>query len=334
MESLGFPVETIVIFFVVTLLSIYFDLRAHKRSQEISITDAALWSLFWIGLALCYYGYLWVRFGEKWANLFLTGYLLEESLSVDNMMVFILIFASFSIKGALQHRILYLGILGAIVFRAIFVTAGTALFAIGPWVQLVFALIVGWSAWKMLTANNNHAEITDYSDHWSVRFVQRVFPIFPRLHGNRLFVDRAIVEQRRREDPSIHVEHEGRVYATPAFLCLMVVETSDIVFSFDSVPAVIAVTQEPLLVYSAVIFAILGLRSLYFVLAALTRYLAYLQKAVIVLLFFIAGKLTIHATNHLWDWPGFVISSDTSLTVVIGCLSVGVLASLLFPKAD
>ncbi|MBK1731877.1 TerC/Alx family metal homeostasis membrane protein [Thiococcus pfennigii] len=332
MAHFGFPLETILIFFAVIGLSVFMDLFAHRRTQEISVLDASLWTGFWVALALAFYGYLWVRFDREWADLYLAGFALEKSLSIDNLMVFMAIFASFGIKGALQHRILYWGIIGALVFRAIFVAAGTSLFLLTPWVGLLFAAVVAWSGWKMLTADKSDEAIHDYSDHWSVRLAEKVVPIFPRLHAERFFVTRMIAKDLVKADPSLRLPRDAALFATPAFLCLLTIETSDVMFAFDSVPAVIAVTQEPLLVYAAMIFAILGLRSLYFVLAALTRYLVHLEKAVIALLFFIAFKLTLQSGEHLFGWDFLHISPTASLMVVIGTLTVGVVASFIWPE--
>lgn len=331
-QHFGFPVETIAIFFGVIALSVWADLFAHRKTKEISLKDAGLWSGFWVMLAVAFYGYLWVRFDKQWADLYLAGYALEKSLSVDNLMVFMAIFASFGIKGALQHRILYWGIIGALLFRAVFVGIGTGLFHAAPWVGFAFAAIVAWSGWKMLTAGGGDDEIHDYSDHWSVKMTEKVMPVFPRLHLERFFITRKIADDLAEADPTIRYAKGAARYATPAFLCLMAVETSDVMFAFDSVPAVIAVTQEPLLVYAAMIFAILGLRSLYFVLAALTRYLVHLEKAVIALLFFIAAKLTLQAGEHAFGWDFLHISPSVSLMVVIGALALGVVASLIWPE--
>ena len=332
MPHFGFPLEVILIFFSVVAISVYLDLVAHRNSTEITVGNAAKWSLFWISLALMFYGYLWVRFSREWADLYLAGYILEKSLSVDNLIVFMAIFASFGIKGVLQHRILYWGIIGALVFRAIFVIIGTGLFLASPWVGFIFAAFVIWSAIQMLkSSGDDNDEIEDYSNHWSVRMTGKVMPIITRLHLDRFFVrhDEVIAQSM-----TTAVTRTGRLYATPAFLCLMAIETSDIAFSFDSVPAVISVTQEPLLVYAAMIFAILGLRSLYFVLAALTKYLVHLEKSVIVLLFFIGGKMALQSWNHAISDTGFDISPTISLCIVMGTLAAGVLASLVFPQKD
>lgn len=333
MGHFGFPLEAILIFLAVVAISIYLDLFAHRRVEEISVRDAAKWSIIWVALALCFYVYLWLRFDKNWADLYLAGYALEKSLSVDNLMVFMAIFASFGIRSGLQHRILYWGIIGALVFRAIFVLVGTSLFYASPWVGFAFAALVAWSGVQMLKSGGEGEEIEDYSNHWSVRLTGKLMPIYTRLHLDRFFVrHEELFVGREEAEREKTVTRMGTVYATPAFLCLATIETSDLAFSFDSVPAVIAVTQEPLLVYAAMIFAILGLRSLYFVLAALTRYLVHLEKAVIALLFYIAAKMALQSWNHAIGDTGIHISPTASLMVVLGLLTAGVVASLIFPE--
>lgn len=327
MEHFGLPLEVVIIFFVVVLFSVYMDLVAHKNTPEITVKDATKWSLFWVSLGLAFYAYLWMRFSKEWADLYLAGYVLEKSLSIDNLMVFIAIFASFGIKSHLQHRILYWGIIGALVFRAIFVAIGTELFFASPWVGFVFAAFVAWSAIQMLKGSEEE-EVEDYSEHWSVRVTKKLMPIYTRLHGEKFFVKHEQIEN------TSSVTRKGIWYVTPAFLCLMAIETSDIAFSFDSVPAVISVTQEPLLVYAAMIFAILGLRSLYFVIAALNRYLIHLEKAVIALLFFIAAKMGLHSWNIVVGDTGFDFTPNQSLMIVLVTLALGVLASFVFPQKE
>lgn len=329
--AFGFPLETVLIFFLAIGLSVYLDLFAHRHTKEITVKDASLWSLFWIGLALTFYGYLWIRFDKEWADLYLAGYVLEKSLSVDNLMVFMAIFASFGIADKLQHRILYWGIIGALIFRAIFVVLGAGLFAASPYVGFLFAAFVIWSAVKMLQDNgDNDEEIEDYSHHWSVRWTGKLIPIYTKLFGERFMVKDAELNLQQKA----FITRQGLRYATPAFLCLMAIETSDIAFAFDSVPAVIAVTQEPLLVYAAMIFAILGLRSLYFILAALTKYLIHLEKAIIALLFFIGIKMGIQSWNHAINDTGIHISPNMSLFIVLGVLALGVIASFVFPEKE
>lgn len=327
----GFPLETLFIFFSALVGSVYLDLVAHRKTKEISVRDAALWSLFWIGLALAFYGYIWIRYDQEFASLYLAGYVLEKSLSIDNLMVFMAIFASFGIASHLQHRILYWGIIGALVFRAIFVAIGNGLFMLTPWIGFAFALFVLWSGWKMWRESqteSSHTEIENYAEHWSVRLTGKLFPIYQKLFGERFIVKHSELTETQLADTT----RKGIRYVTPAFLCLIAIEVSDLAFAFDSVPAVISVTQEPLLVYAAMIFAILGLRSLYFILAALTKYLVHLEKAVIVLLFFIGFKMAIQSWNHTVFDTGFHLSPNMSLFIVLGVLAAGVIASLLFPK--
>lgn len=329
MHHFGFPFEVLVVFFCAILFSIYIDLVSHRHSKEITVKNAALWSIFWISLALSFYFYLYFRFEPEWADLYLAGYVLEKSLSIDNLMAFVAIFTSFGIKDHLQHRILYWGILGALIFRAIFVVIGTGLFAASPWIGFIFAAFVLWSGWKMLRGgDDNEEEIEDYTHHWSVRLVGKMMPVFPKLLQEKFFVK----HNELNADQIVSVTRQGFRYATPAFLCLMAIETSDVAFAFDSVPAVIAVTQEPLLVYASMIFAILGLRSLYFILAALTKYLVHLEKAVIALLFFIGIKMGIQSWNHAVFDTGIHISANVSLYIVLGVLFIGVVASFIFPE--
>jgi len=208
------------------------------------------------------------------------------------------------------------------------------LLALGPWVEVVFAVIVGWTAVMMLKSGDDDDEIEDYSQHFAYRMVKRFYPIWPKLKGSAFVLSQKEVDAELAKPENADVQ-VGRVskaarYATPMLLCLAVVELSDVMFAFDSVPAVIAVSREPLIVYSAMMFAILGLRTLYFVLEGLKQYLVHLEKAVIVLLFFIAFKLGLNATEHFFH-HGYAIGATTSLYVVLGVLALGIIASLLFP---
>lgn len=322
--NFGFPAEAVTILAIAVIASVWLDLFAHRNSEEVSFTNAAGWSVFWILLALAFYGYLHVRFTPEAASLFLSGYVLEKALSIDNMMVFVAIFASFGIKGILQHRILYYGIAGALLFRAIFVAAGTALFGLSHWIELLFAAIVLWTGIKMFSGVSDEDVEEDYSNHWSVKLTRRFIPVMPRIIGKNFLVghDKA---KEVADEHGLQIPHKAKFYATPLFLCLICIEISDIIFSFDSVPAIIAVTKEPFLVYSAVIFAILGLRNLYFMLAAAAKYLIHLEKAVALVLIFIAIKLGSSAFGF------FHIHHEVSLIVVLSLILGGVFASLIFP---
>ena len=202
----------------------------------------------------------------------------------------------------------------------------------------------------MLNQKEEEEENEDYSDHLAYRWVHKFFPVFPRLYGHNFFLNAEEFAKAQANNPETHLElagedvkhpenshphamKKGQWVATPLFLCLAVIELSDVMFAFDSVPAVIAVSKEPLIVYSAMMFAILGLRTMYFVLEALKGYLVHLEKAVIVLLFFIAFKLALSSTNHMFH-HGWDISPNASLIVVLVVLAAGVAASLLFPEKE
>lgn len=350
MNHLGFPIETVIVFIVLSVGAIAIDLFAHRDDKPMSLKSASLWSIFWILVSLAFGVYLWVHHDSNTASLFFTGYALEKVLSVDNLFVMMAIFSWFKVPEGYRHRVLYWGIIGAIVFRLIFVAIGTGLLALGPYVELIFALIVAWSGWMMLKNKDDGEAVEDYSEHLAYRWVHKFFPVWPRLHGHHFFLNADELAKARAEHPDVHLElagedskhpeqshpqplRKGQWVATPLFLCLAIIELSDVMFAFDSVPAVIAVSREPLIVYSAMMFAILGLRTMYFVLEALKSYLVHLEKAVIALLFFIAFKLGLAATNHLFH-HGYEISPNASLLVVLVVLAIGVAASFVFPDKE
>jgi len=331
---LGFPTETVVVFVVMAAGAMFIDLFMHRHDKPISLKSASLWSIFWVMMAMAFAGFLYVHHGAEVASLFLTGYALEEVLSVDNLFVMMAIFAWFGVPDQYRHRVLYWGVIGAIVFRGIFVAIGTSLLSLGPYVEVVFALIVAWTAVMMLKRGEEQEEIEDYSQHLAYRAVKRFYPIWPKITGNAFLLSQKEVDAElakpENQDVMVGRVKKAKRYATPLLLCVAVVELSDVMFAFDSVPAIIAVTREPLIIYSAMMFAILGLRTLYFVLEALKQYLVHLEKAVIALLFFVAFKLGLNATDHFWH-HGYGIGATASLLVVLGVLAAGIVASLLFP---
>ena len=306
-------------FLAVIAVFLWIDLHAHKKDEPITLRNAAIWSCVWIALALAFGAYIGITHGLDDASLYLSGYFLEKSLSVDNLFVMMAIFSSFGIKGNYQHRILYYGILGALVLRMIFVAAGNTLVQLfGAYALAAFGLFVLWSAWKMWQQMRKPEEdIEDYSNHWSVKFTRRFLPVSTTLHGHDFFV----------KEPS---SSGGRAFwkATPLFLCLIIVELCDVMFAFDSIPAIIAITQDPFLVYTSNIFAILGLRSLYFLMAAAAKMLVHLEKAVIVILAYIGIKMLLGVTG-LVHIPPLV-----SLAVVLGLLVGGVVVSFIWPEKE
>jgi len=309
------------VFAVLVVGALVLDLHAHKQDRPISMRDAAVWSVFWIMLSLAFAVYVSVTHGKAQGMLFLTGYFLEKSLSVDNLFVFIAIFSSFAISAKLQHRVLYYGIIGAVIMRLLFVMLGTSFIALfGKWALTIFGIFVLWTAWKMWQSSRNEThELEDYSDHWSVRLTRKLFPVSPQLHGHDFFA---------RIDGVLHV--------TPLFLCLVAIEIADVMFAFDSVPAIFSIFAglpvpldlgtQTFLVYTSNIFAILGLRSLYFLLAAANRFLSRLEAAVIIILVFIGLKMLagVFTSVHL--------PPEASLAVVFGVLIGGIAASYIWPK--
>lgn len=330
--AIGFPPTTIAVFVSLVIIALAIDLLTHNKDKPVTLANASMWSIFWVAISLAFAGYLYVAHGAEVASLYVTGYALEKVLSVDNLFVFMAIFAWFKVPDGLRHRVLYWGIIGAIVFRMIFVAIGTGLLAFGPWVEILFAAIVGWTAIMMLKGDGDEEEEEDYSQHIAFRFANKLFPAWPHLHGHNFFVSRKEleVEIQKPQHKGMTLAAKGAWFATPLFLCVCVTEVSDVLFAFDSVPAVIAVSREPLIVYSAMMFAILGLRTMYFVLEALKHLLVHLEKSVIALLFFIAGKLALNATDHLFH-HGYSINPNTSLAIVLVVLALGIGASVIFP---
>ncbi|EPP19729.1 Integral membrane protein TerC [Vibrio fluvialis PG41] len=332
LAPLGFPLELITVLGIAVIASVALDLWGHRNSTEISVKDAGIWSVFWVGLALAFYGFLYVEYGKDYASLFLSGYALEKTLSVDNLMVFVAVFSAFGIKDSvLKHRILYWGIIGALVFRAIFIAAGSMLYSMGNWVELVFAAFILYAAYVMVFRDEDDEDI-DYEQHKAVRLVKKFFPVIPMLHGKSLFVNHETFEKLKETNPSLSGIKKAAYYATPAFLCLTVIELTDVAFSFDSVPAIIAITEDPILVYSAVIFAILGLRNLFFLLQAAVDKLSKLEAWVGLILLFIAAKLIISGLNKTFGLEIPKIDHSLSLYVVIGCIVCGIVHSLIADK--
>ena len=320
-----YTIWNIAVFAGLVVAALLLDLFAHKQDKAISMRDAALWSVFWIVLSLAFALYVGIGHGREQGMLFVTGYFLEKSLSVDNLFVFIAVFSSFSIRPEFQHRVLYYGIIGAIIMRMLFIGLGTSVIAMfGKWALTAFGIFVLWTAWKMWQqSKEEEREMEDYSDHWSIRMTKRLFPVSPKLDGHNFFT-----------------RINGILHVTPLFLCLITIEIADVMFAFDSVPAIFAVfagLKEPLplgtqtfLVYTSNIFAILGLRSLYFLLAAANRFLVHLEKAVIAILTFIGIKMLLGVVS-IGDFS-LHIPAEVSLTIVLGLLVVGVAASYIFPE--
>lgn len=331
---IGLETETVVIFIATVLVAMGIDMWAHRKEEPISLKAAMGWSFFWIAVGLSFGIFLTEHFNSEVASLYYAGYMFEMALSVDNLFVMMSIFAWFSVPEKFCHRVLFWGVFGAIVFRLIFVLIGASLFAMGPAVELVFAFVVALSGLMMLKGKDSEKE-EDLSKNFAYRAVRYFIPVYPKFIGHKFFASKAEIESEleKPENKGIILKRTGAYFCTPLFLCLVIIETTDVMFAFDSVPAVIAISREPLVVYSAMMLAVLGLRSMYFVLDAMRKYLVHLEKAVVILLFFIAIKLAGSASLHLFG-VGFDIDVYVSLMVIAVLLGLGVIASLIFPKKD
>jgi tellurite resistance protein TerC len=289
------------------ILLLIIDLSLFKKfSNNHSIKFALIESAVWIGLALAFNAWFAFSYGHELGIQFLTGYLVEKSLSVDNLFIILLIFASFKIPKAQQHRALFYGVLGAIVLRAFFIIAGAQLLNAFHWVLYIFGFILVITAFKFLKESDNKKEI---KENWSIRLIRKIYPTTNRLHGDHFFV---------RED--------NIKKATPLFLALIVIEVTDLVFAVDSIPAVFSVTQDAFVAFASNILAILGLRALYFVLADWVSKLRYLKPGLAAILGFIGIKMLIV------DF--YKIPSEYSLLVIFSILTTAGLSSWYAAKQD
>jgi tellurite resistance protein TerC len=296
------------IFGVVVLAMLALDLGVfHRRAHAVSVKEAATWSLIWIGLALAFNVFVYFEFGGDKALEFFQAYIIEKALSVDNLFVFLAAFSYFAVPTHLQHRVLFWGILGALITRGIFIALGAALLATFHWVMYVFGAILIITAIRLIFGPEDeiHPERNPV-----IKVFRRFVPTTTEYEGAHFFVKR-----------------DGRRLATPLLLVLVVIEASDVVFAVDSIPAVFAVTRDVFIVYTSNIFAIFGLRALTFLVASLVRRLAYLKPGLAAVLGFVGIKMILA--------DRFPISDVISLCVVAGILAVSAIASLLFgPKRE
>ncbi len=295
------------IFGVVVFTALFLDLFVfHRNPHKISLKEALLLSAFWIALGLAFGVFVYFDRGYDRAVEYFTGYLLEKALSLDNIFVFILIFSYFKIPEEYRHKVLFWGVLGAIVFRAIFIFAGLELIKHFHWVVYIFGVILIVSAIKLLTTEEKefHPEQT-----LVYRIAKRLIPLRPHNGDGRFFI-----------------KEGGRLYATPMFLALVFVESSDIMFAIDSVPAILAISKDPFVVYTSNIFAILGLRSLYFAAAGILPLFHYLHYGLSFILGFIGVKMLISEF--------YKIPVEVSLLLIGSAVFLSVVASLVVKKKE
>jgi tellurite resistance protein TerC len=289
--------------FVLAMLAIDLGIF-HRKAHKVSLREASAWSVVWISLALVFNLGVYYFWGTEKALEFLAGYLIEKSLSVDNIFVFLMIFSYFAVPDVYQHRVLFWGILGALIMRAIFIAVGAALLTRFHWTIYVFGGFLVFTGLRMLFAGEEklHPE-----NNPAVRLLRRIMQVTNDYHGQNFFV-----------------RIDGKLLATPLLLVLIVIETTDLLFAVDSIPAIFAVTSDPFIVYTSNVFAILGLRALYFLLAGIMDLFRFLKIGLSLVLIFVGGKMMI---MDVYEIPIYV-----SLLVVAGILTLSIVASLVIEK--
>jgi tellurite resistance protein TerC len=296
-------------FNIFIFLMLFLDLFVFNRRQHtIKVKEALLWTVFWMSLATIFCFGLWYFYGKEQALEFATGYLIEQSLSVDNLFVILMLFTFFRTPHAFQHKVLFWGILGAIFFRIIFILLGVTLIEKFHWLTYVLGTFLIFTSIKMIFEKDKEV---NPDNNIAIRLFNRVMPVTKFYEGAKFFT-----------------RHNSILHATPLFVVLIVVETTDIVFAVDSIPAILAISKNPFIVYSSNIFAVLGLRSLYFALAGVMELFHFLHYGLSVILLFIGAKILL-ATAHIWEMP-----IEFALGVVGGVLVLSVLLSIIFPEKD
>jgi len=294
-----------VIFIAFVLAMLALDLGVfHRKIHVVRPKEASIWVSVWVGLAFLFAGGLYLVYGHHVALTFLTGYVIEESLSIDNIFVMVLIFEYFKVPAICQHRVLFYGILGALVMRGLFIGLGTVLLARFHWVIYVFGAMLIVTGIRMALKQDEEFE---GDRNPVVRAARKILPLTPEFHGKHFFI-----------------VQNGRKLATPLFLVLVLVEVTDLVFAIDSIPAIFGVTRDPFIVFTSNIFAILGLRSLYFLLAAVVDRFYLLKYGIAIILTFVGVKMI--------GEPWFHIEILASLAVIVGVLGASIAASLIWPR--
>lgn len=321
---MGLPLWAWIVFYVLVLLMLVVDLKmfGRKGQHEVNVKEALQMTAVWIGVSLVFCASIYLFYPiephEK-AMEFLAGYLIEKSLSMDNLFVFLMLFSFFGIERKYQHKVLFWGIFGALVLRSVFIFAGAAMVERFEWVLGLFGLFLLYTGGKMFTHDENQQG--NPSNNFIVRLFKRFFHVTDQLHGEKFFFERK---------------------ATPLFIALLVIETTDVAFAVDSIPAVFSVSRDPFIVLTSNIFAILGLRALYFALAAISRYFTYLKYGLGIILIFVGIKMLLAMNEYINDlgslmglsinMPHIEVPTPISLAVIFGILLLSMLASVFITK--
>ena len=337
------PLWAWIIFYVLVLIMLIIDLKmfGKKGQHEVNVKEALHMTAVWIFVSLLFcigiYFFYPVASHEK-AMEFLAGYLIEKSLSMDNLFVFLMLFTFFGIERKYQHEVLFWGIFGALVLRSIFIFAGAAMVEQFEWILGLFGLFLVYSGGKMF--GHDEEQLTDPSKNIFVKWFKKFFPVTDKMHGDKFFIREEIPETKLLTLNSSLLTKK----ATPLFVALIVIETTDVAFAVDSIPAVFSVSRDPFIVLTSNIFAILGLRAMYFALAAVARYFKLLKYGLGLILIFVGIKMLlamdeyINAFLHLagihYTMPHIEISTPLSLSVIFGLLTLSILFSLAVKKKN
>ncbi len=292
-------------FFLFILLMLALDLYVfNRKAHEIKIKESLLWSAFWIALALLFNYGIYLGLGKEKAMEFITAYVVEKSLSIDNLFVFIMIFGFFNVRPEHQHKILFWGILGALILRAVFIVTGITLISMFHWIIYVFGVFLLITGARIPFEKDKKVEP---DKNLLVKLFKKIIPVSGNTKKGKLFF-----------------RANYKTYATPLFICLIMIEASDLIFAVDSIPAVLAISNDTFIVYTSNVFAILGLRSLYFALAGIVRYFRFLKYGLSAILIFVGAKMCI---------SGFYkIPTIASLLVILGLMAIAIIASSAIPQ--
>ena len=313
MEVISMPLWAWILFYALVIVMLYADLKlfGRKGQHEVSIKEALQMTFVWIFVSLLFCAGIWFYEGDNKAMEFLAGYLIEKSLSMDNLFVFLMLFSFFGVQRKYQHEVLFWGIFGALILRSIFIFAGAAMVQRFEWILGIFGAFLIYTGIKMFSHKDD--ESVDPSNNIFVKLFKKFFPVTDQMHEDKFFI----------------IEN-GKRLATPLFIALLVIETTDVAFAVDSIPAVFSVSRDPFIVLTSNIFAILGLRALYFALAAIAKYFAYLKYGLGIILSFVGVKM-------LMEVFGFgKVPTGISLLIIFGVLvlSMGLSVILSRNKCD
>ena len=303
------PIWAWILFYVLVLVMLVIDLKSFgkKGQHEVSVSEALKMTAVWIGVSLIFCGGIWLYEGDEKAMEFLAGYLIEKSLSMDNLFVFLMLFSFFGVQRKYQHEVLFWGIFGALVLRSIFIFAGTAIINQFEWILGVFGVFLIYTGIKMFGHQDD--ENVDPSKNIFVKLFKKFFPVTDQMHDDKFFIT-----------------ENGKRLATPLFIALLVIETTDVAFAVDSIPAVFSVSRDPFIVLTSNVFAILGLRALYFALAAVAKYFTYLKYGLGIILSFVGIKMLLEVIWHI------EVPTPLSLVFIFGILVLSMGLSYIISK--